>query len=76
MLDRHDPLVKKTLETLRDASEDQKRLKAIDAAAQAWADWRLGQCDAPKGLDPNEIQLMIATLGRDDPRLSWLRDEG
>lgn len=76
MLNRHDPVVKKTLETLRESAEEQKRLKTIDAAAKVWADWRLGQCDAPKGIDPQERTLLIAVLGRDDPRLSWLRDEG
>lgn len=76
MLNRHDPLVKKTLETLRDSAESQKRLKAVDEAAKAWAEWRLGQCDAPKGIDPQERVLLIATLGAEDPRLSWMRDEG
>jgi hypothetical protein len=68
--------VKKMLETLHESAEDRKRLKGIDAAAKAWAEWRLGQCDAPKGIDPQERVLLIATLGAEDPRLSWMRDEG
>lgn len=73
MLDRNDPLVRKTLTALHDASESQKRLKAIDEAARKWAEWRLGQCDAPKGINLEEVVLLVAALGIEDPRLAWLK---